>query len=103
LGGAVLGDAQLTKRLLRLADDLSSNPTKSIPVACAGAGGIEGVAAAGQRGTGQAGGALYDIYLATCAKEFEIIFEQTGKLLKKCIIVEVRDRARLPPHSTSRF
>lgn len=35
-GGAVLGDARLTKRLVRLADDLSSSPTKSIPVACAG-------------------------------------------------------------------
>ena len=28
------GDARLTKRLVRLADDLSSNPAKSIPVAC---------------------------------------------------------------------
>ena len=35
-GGAVLGDARLTKRLVRLVDDLSSSPTKSIPVACAG-------------------------------------------------------------------
>lgn len=35
-GGAVLGDARLTKRLVRLADDLSASPTKSIPVACAG-------------------------------------------------------------------
>ncbi|CAG0930031.1 Transposase for transposon Tn5 [Planctomycetaceae bacterium] len=35
-GGAVLGDARLTGRLVRLADDLSSNPAKSIPVACAG-------------------------------------------------------------------
>jgi hypothetical protein len=35
-GGAVLGDVRLTKRLVRLVDDLSSSPTKSIPVACAG-------------------------------------------------------------------
>ncbi len=28
---------------------------------------------------------LYDIYRAACVKEFEIIFEQTGKLLKKCL------------------
>jgi hypothetical protein len=35
-GGAALGDARLTKRLVRLVDDLSANPTKSIPVACAG-------------------------------------------------------------------
>jgi hypothetical protein len=35
-GGAALGDARLTKRLVRLADDLSAHPTKSIPVACAG-------------------------------------------------------------------
>ena len=34
-GGAALGDARLTKRLVRLADDLSANPAKSIPVACA--------------------------------------------------------------------
>ena len=36
LGGAVLGDVRLTKRLVRLVDDWSSSPTKSIPVACAG-------------------------------------------------------------------
>jgi hypothetical protein len=35
-GGAALGDARLTKRLVRLADDLSAHPQKSIPVACAG-------------------------------------------------------------------
>src|SRR5690606_28374095 len=35
-GGAVLGDSRLTKRLIRLADDLSSNPTGSIPIACGG-------------------------------------------------------------------
>ena len=29
--------------------------------------------------------ALYDIYRAACVKEFEIILEQTGKLLKKCL------------------
>ncbi|CAK0781223.1 Nucleotidyltransferase substrate binding protein, HI0074 family [Gammaproteobacteria bacterium] len=28
---------------------------------------------------------LYDIYRAACVKEFEIILEQTGKLLKKCL------------------
>lgn len=28
---------------------------------------------------------LYDIYRAACIKEFEIILEQTGKLLKKCL------------------
>ena len=27
----------------------------------------------------------YDIYRAACVKEFEIILEQTGKLLKKCL------------------
>jgi hypothetical protein len=31
-----LGDPRLTKRLIRLADDLSSNPTASIPMACGG-------------------------------------------------------------------
>lgn len=29
--------------------------------------------------------AVFDIYLAACVKEFEIILEQTGKLLKKCL------------------
>lgn len=29
--------------------------------------------------------AVYDIYRAACVKEFEIILEQTGKLLKKCL------------------
>ena len=28
---------------------------------------------------------LYEIYRAACVKEFEIILEQTGKLLKKCL------------------
>lgn len=28
---------------------------------------------------------LYDIYRAACVKEFEIILEQGGKLLKKCL------------------
>lgn len=28
---------------------------------------------------------MYDIYRAACVKEFEIILEQTGKLLKKCL------------------
>lgn len=28
---------------------------------------------------------LYDIYRAACVKEFEIILEQSGKLLKKCL------------------
>jgi nucleotidyltransferase substrate binding protein (TIGR01987 family) len=28
---------------------------------------------------------LYDIYRAACVKEFEIILEQTDKLLKKCL------------------
>jgi len=28
---------------------------------------------------------MYDIYRAACIKEFEIILEQTGKLLKKCL------------------
>lgn len=51
-GGAVLGDAQLTKRLVRLADELSSNPAKSTPVACGGEGGVP---VAGQRGAGVAG------------------------------------------------
>lgn len=34
--GAALGDARLTKRLIRLVDDLSAQPTQSIPVACGG-------------------------------------------------------------------
>lgn len=29
--------------------------------------------------------ALYDIYRAACVKEFEIILEQSGKLLRKCL------------------
>lgn len=29
--------------------------------------------------------AMYDIYRAACVKEFEIILEQSGKLLKKCL------------------
>jgi nucleotidyltransferase substrate binding protein (TIGR01987 family) len=29
--------------------------------------------------------AVFDIYRAACVKEFEIILEQTGKLLKKCL------------------
>ncbi len=28
---------------------------------------------------------MYDIYRAACVKEFEIILEQSGKLLKKCL------------------
>ncbi len=28
---------------------------------------------------------LYDVYRAACVKEFEIILEQSGKLLKKCL------------------
>ncbi len=28
---------------------------------------------------------LHDIYRAACVKEFEIILEQSGKLLKKCL------------------
>ncbi len=28
---------------------------------------------------------LYEIYRAACVKEFEIILEQTGKLVKKCL------------------
>ena len=28
---------------------------------------------------------LYDIYRAACVKELEIILEQAGKLLKKCL------------------
>jgi hypothetical protein len=34
--GAALGDPRLTKRLIRLADNLSAQPTQSIPVACGG-------------------------------------------------------------------
>jgi hypothetical protein len=34
--GVVLGDPRLTKRLIRLVDDLSAHPTKSIPLACGG-------------------------------------------------------------------
>jgi hypothetical protein len=34
--GAALGDPRLTKRLIRLVDDLSALPTKSIPLACGG-------------------------------------------------------------------
>ncbi|MDT4331598.1 nucleotidyltransferase substrate binding protein [Methylomonas sp. MED-D] len=29
--------------------------------------------------------AMYDIYRAACVKEFEIILEQSGRLLKKCL------------------
>ncbi len=29
---------------------------------------------------------LYDIYRAACVKEFEIILEQSGKLVKKCLM-----------------
>lgn len=29
---------------------------------------------------------LYDIYRSACVKEFEIILEQAGKLLKKCLM-----------------
>lgn len=36
LSGAALGDPRLTKRLIRLVDDLSAQPTKSIPLACGG-------------------------------------------------------------------
>ena len=34
--GSALGDARLTKRLIRLVDDLSAEPTKSIPLAGGG-------------------------------------------------------------------
>ena len=34
--GAALGDPRLTKRLIRLVDDLSAHPTQSIPLACGG-------------------------------------------------------------------
>jgi hypothetical protein len=34
--GAALGDPRLTKRLIRLVDDLSAQPTQSIPLACGG-------------------------------------------------------------------
>lgn len=34
--GAALGDQRVTKRLIRVVDDLSANPTKSIPIACGG-------------------------------------------------------------------
>jgi hypothetical protein len=34
--GAALGDPRLTKRLIRLVDDLSAEPTQSIPLACGG-------------------------------------------------------------------
>ena len=34
--GAALGDPRLTKRLIRLVDDLSAEPPKSIPLACGG-------------------------------------------------------------------
>ena len=34
--GAALGDLRLTKRLIRWVDDLSAEPTKSIPLACGG-------------------------------------------------------------------
>jgi nucleotidyltransferase substrate binding protein (TIGR01987 family) len=32
-----------------------------------------------------AGAVLHDIYRAACVKEFELILEQSGKLLKKCL------------------
>ncbi len=34
--GAALGDSRLTKRLIRLVDDLAAQPTQSIPQACGG-------------------------------------------------------------------
>ena len=34
--GAALGDPRLTKRLIRLVDDLAAQPTQSIPQACGG-------------------------------------------------------------------
>ena len=34
--GAALGDPRLTKRLIRLVDDLSARPTQSLPLACGG-------------------------------------------------------------------
>jgi hypothetical protein len=36
LSGAALGDLQLAKRLIRLVDDLSAQPTQRIPLACRG-------------------------------------------------------------------
>jgi len=36
LGSADLGDARVNRRLVRLAEDLSANPTASIPQACQG-------------------------------------------------------------------
>ena len=36
LGSADLGDARVSRRLVRLAEDLSANPTASIPQACQG-------------------------------------------------------------------
>ncbi len=36
LGGLDLGDARRTRRLVKLVDDLSSQPTENIPLACGG-------------------------------------------------------------------
>ena len=36
LGSADLGDGRVSRRLVRLAEDLSANPTASIPQACQG-------------------------------------------------------------------
>lgn len=36
LGGANLGDARLNRRLVRVAERLSAQPSASIPVACGG-------------------------------------------------------------------
>ncbi len=36
LGGAPLGDARLSKRLVKLATSLAQNPSASIPQACRG-------------------------------------------------------------------
>ena len=35
-GGAKLGDARLTKRLIKMATDFADRPTASIPGACSG-------------------------------------------------------------------
>ena len=34
---------------------------------------------------GEAEDFVYDIYRAACAKEFELVLEQSGKLLRKCL------------------
>ncbi|NMQ07918.1 hypothetical protein E4Q08_23130, partial [Candidatus Accumulibacter phosphatis] len=45
----IWGDARRTRRLIKLVDDLSAQPTGSIPVACGGLGGNQsGLPAAGQ-------------------------------------------------------